>query len=146
MTRGGFANEYPSVAQLFRNKTFTITAENKLMSALLEGNTNRRRVPKQWLDDNAGLVANWTKGISRTPLKTIKTYENRLNNRKNTAMEDFLRQPITMQSSSQPESDKTCCLQTILCVFPARNDLFQFAAVNFFQHKRSPRETAPAAR
>ena len=47
MTRGGFANECPDVAQLFRNKTFTIAAENKLMSGVLEGNTNRRRVAKQ---------------------------------------------------------------------------------------------------
>lgn len=67
VTRGGFANECPNVAQLFRNMVFTIAAENQLMSGVLEGNTNRRRVAKQWLDKNPELVNGWLVGVSRRP-------------------------------------------------------------------------------
>ncbi|WP_275545530.1 MULTISPECIES: glycine betaine ABC transporter substrate-binding protein [unclassified Pseudomonas] len=67
VTRGGFANECPNVAQLFRNMVFTIAAENQLMSGVLEGNTNRRRVAKQWMDKNPELVNGWLVGVSRRP-------------------------------------------------------------------------------
>ncbi|MDF2076208.1 glycine betaine ABC transporter substrate-binding protein [Pseudomonas mendocina] len=67
VTRGGFANECPNVAQLFRNMVFTIAAENQLMSGVLEGNTNRRRVAKQWMDKNPELVNGWLAGVNRRP-------------------------------------------------------------------------------
>lgn len=65
VARGGFAEECPNVAQLFRNMTFTIAAENQLMSGVLEGNTNRRRVAKQWIESNPELVNGWIQGISK---------------------------------------------------------------------------------
>ncbi|MFT0623192.1 ABC transporter substrate-binding protein [Ectopseudomonas guguanensis] len=65
VARGGFARECPNVARLFRNMVFTIAAENQLMSGVLEGNTNRRRVAKRWMDDNPELVAGWREGVSR---------------------------------------------------------------------------------
>ena len=67
VTRGGLASECPNVAQLFRNMVFTIAAENQLMSGVLEGNTNRRRVAKQWMDKNPELVNGWLVGVSRRP-------------------------------------------------------------------------------
>lgn len=67
VTRGGFANECPNVAQLFRNMVFTIAAENQLMSGVLEGNTNRRRVAKKWMDKNPELVNGWLAGVNRRP-------------------------------------------------------------------------------
>ncbi len=67
VTRGGFANECPNVAQLFRNMVFTIAAENQLMSGVLEGNTNRRRVAKQWMEKNPELINGWLVGVSRRP-------------------------------------------------------------------------------
>lgn len=45
--------------------TFTISAENQLMSAVLEGNTNRRRVAKQWIEDNPQMIAAWLEGVRR---------------------------------------------------------------------------------
>lgn len=67
VTRGGFANQCPNVARLFRNMIFTIAAENQLMSSVLEGNTNRRRVAKKWIDNNPELVNGWLEGVSRRP-------------------------------------------------------------------------------
>lgn len=65
VARGGFAKECPNVAQLFRNMIFTIAAENQLMSSVLEGNTNRRRVAKQWMNKNPELVNSWLVGVNR---------------------------------------------------------------------------------
>ena len=45
--------------------TFTISAENQLMSAVLEGNTNRRRVAKQWIEDNPQMITAWLEGVTR---------------------------------------------------------------------------------
>jgi len=36
-----------------------------LMSAVLEGNTNRRRVAKQWIEDNPQMIAAWLEGVTR---------------------------------------------------------------------------------
>lgn len=63
VARGGFAEQCPNLARLFRNMTFTIAAENQLMAAVLGGNTNRRRVAKAWIEDNAQLVASWLDGV-----------------------------------------------------------------------------------
>lgn len=65
VARGGFSQQCPNLAKLFRNMTFTIAAENHLMSAVLEGNTNRRRVAKQWIEDNPQMVAAWLEGVTR---------------------------------------------------------------------------------
>lgn len=65
MARGGLSEQCPNLARLFRNMTFTIAAENHLMSAVLEGNTNRRRVAKQWIEDNPQMVASWLEGVRR---------------------------------------------------------------------------------
>lgn len=65
MARGGLSEQCPNLARLFRNMTFTISAENHLMSAVLEGNTNRRRVAKQWIEDNPQMVASWLEGVRR---------------------------------------------------------------------------------
>ena len=71
VARGGFSGECPNLARLFRNMTFTIAAENQLMSAVLEGNTNRRRVAKAWIEDNPQTIATWLEGVthrSGTPI------------------------------------------------------------------------------
>ncbi|UTH36951.1 ABC transporter substrate-binding protein [Pseudomonas sp. KHPS1] len=65
VARGNFSQQCPNLARLFRNMTFTITAENQLMSAVLEGNTNRRRVAKRWIEDNPQMIAAWLKGVTR---------------------------------------------------------------------------------
>ncbi|MCR1825394.1 glycine betaine ABC transporter substrate-binding protein [Ectopseudomonas oleovorans] len=65
VARGGLSEQCPNLARLFRNMTFTISAENHLMSAVLEGNTNRRRVAKQWIEDNPQMVASWLEGVTR---------------------------------------------------------------------------------
>lgn len=65
VARGGFSQQCPNLAQLFRNMTFTIAAENQLMSAVLEGNTNRRRVAKKWIEDNPQMIAAWLQGVTR---------------------------------------------------------------------------------
>lgn len=74
VARGGFSGECPNLARLFRNMTFTIAAENQLMSAVLEGNTNRRRVAKAWIEDNPQTMATWLEGVthrSGTPIGSI---------------------------------------------------------------------------
>lgn len=65
VARGDFSRQCPNLARLFRNMTFTISAENHLMSAVLEGNTNRRRVAKQWIEENPQIVASWLEGVTR---------------------------------------------------------------------------------
>ncbi|MFV9654939.1 glycine betaine ABC transporter substrate-binding protein [Pseudomonas sp. NY15366] len=65
VARGNLAKECPNVAQLFRNMIFTIAAENQLMSGVLEGNTNRRRVAKRWMDKNPELVNSWLVGVNK---------------------------------------------------------------------------------
>lgn len=65
VARGGFSQQCPNLARLFRNMTFTIAAENQLMSAVLEGNTNRRRVAKTWIENNPQMVAGWLEGVTR---------------------------------------------------------------------------------
>lgn len=67
VARGGFSSECPNLARLFRNMTFTIAAENQLMSGVLEGNTNRRRVAKEWLENNPAMVSTWLEGVQRRP-------------------------------------------------------------------------------
>ena len=63
--RGGLSEQCPNLAWLFRNMTFTISAENQLMSAVLEDNTNRRRVAKQWIEDNPQMMTTWLEGVTR---------------------------------------------------------------------------------
>ncbi|WP_061238484.1 glycine betaine ABC transporter substrate-binding protein [Ectopseudomonas composti] len=65
VARGGFTNDCPNLAQLFRNMTFTIAAENQLMSSVLEGNTNRRRVAKKWMNKNPEMVNSWLVGVNK---------------------------------------------------------------------------------
>ncbi|MGG2395437.1 choline ABC transporter substrate-binding protein [Pseudomonas sp. SH1-B] len=65
VARGNFSQQCPNLAKLFRNMTFTISAENHLMSAVLEGNTNRRRVAKQWIEENPEVIASWLNGVTR---------------------------------------------------------------------------------
>jgi glycine betaine/proline transport system substrate-binding protein len=67
ISRGGFASECPNVARLFTNMIFTTAAENQLMSGVLEGNTNRRRVAKNWLDKNPDMLGAWLQGVSPRP-------------------------------------------------------------------------------
>ena len=64
VARGGLSEQCPNLARLFRNMTFTISAENQLMSAVLEDNTNRRRVAKQWIEDNPQMITAWLDGVS----------------------------------------------------------------------------------
>lgn len=74
VARGGFSAECPNLTRLFRNMTFTIAAENQLMSAVLEGNTNRRRVAKAWIKDNPQTIATWLEGVTHqrgTPIDGI---------------------------------------------------------------------------
>lgn len=74
VARGGFSSECPNLTRLFRNMTFTIAAENQLMSAVLEGNTNRRRVAKAWIKDNPKTIATWLEGVTHrqgTPIDSI---------------------------------------------------------------------------
>lgn len=65
VARGGLSEQCPNLARLFRHMTFTISAENQLMSAVLEDNTNRRRVAKQWLEDNPQMITTWLEGVTR---------------------------------------------------------------------------------
>ena len=65
VARGGLSEQCPNLARLLRNVTFTITAENQLMSAVLEDNTNRRRVAKQWFEDNPQMITTWLEGVTR---------------------------------------------------------------------------------
>ncbi|MDX2354644.1 ABC transporter substrate-binding protein [Stutzerimonas xanthomarina] len=64
VARGGFSKDCQNLNQLFTNMTFTIASVSKLMAAVQEPNTNRRRVAKQWIKDSPGAVANWLKGVS----------------------------------------------------------------------------------
>lgn len=64
VAREGFAQECPNLARLFRNMTFTIEDENRLMLAVQEGNTNRRRVAKRWIEDNPQTIAAWLEGVA----------------------------------------------------------------------------------
>lgn len=64
VARGGLSEQCANLARLLRNVTFTITAENQLMSAVLEDNTNRRRVAKQWIEDNPQMITAWLDGVS----------------------------------------------------------------------------------
>ncbi|WP_457788690.1 ABC transporter substrate-binding protein [Pseudomonas sp. PL-6] len=64
VARGGFSDECPNLTRLLRNMTFTIAAENQLMSAVLEGNTNRRRVAKAWIEDNPQAIDAWLEGVT----------------------------------------------------------------------------------
>lgn len=64
VARGDFSRDCPNLTRLFRNMTFTIAAENQLMSGVLEGNTNRRRVAKQWMENNPELVSGWLEGVT----------------------------------------------------------------------------------
>lgn len=64
VARGGFSQQCPNLARLFRNMTFTIAAENQLMGAVLEGNTNRRRVAKAWIENNPQVIAAWLDGVT----------------------------------------------------------------------------------
>ncbi|GIZ10964.1 hypothetical protein NCCP436_03800 [Pseudomonas sp. NCCP-436] len=65
VARGNFSQQCPNLARLFRNMTFTIAAENQLMNSVLEGNTNRRRVAKKWIENNPQMVADWLRGVTR---------------------------------------------------------------------------------
>ncbi|WP_226945282.1 glycine betaine ABC transporter substrate-binding protein [Pseudomonas sp. EggHat1] len=65
LARGGLSEQCRNLARLFRNMTFTISAENQLMSAVLEDNTNRRRVAKQWFEDNPQMITTWLEGVTR---------------------------------------------------------------------------------
>src|SRR5690606_16421483 len=71
ISRGGFAGECPNVARLFTNMIFTTAAENQLMSGVLEGNTNRRRVAKNWLDKNPDMLGAWLQGVSPRPRASV---------------------------------------------------------------------------
>ncbi|VXB03334.1 hypothetical protein [Pseudomonas sp. 8O] len=35
------------------------------MSAVPEDNTNRRRVAKQWIEDNPQMITTWLEGVTR---------------------------------------------------------------------------------
>lgn len=74
VTRAGFARECPNLAKLFRNMRFTIVAENQLMARVLDGDTNRRRVAKAWIEENPDMVAGWLAGVmhySGTPVSAV---------------------------------------------------------------------------
>ncbi len=64
VARGGFSKDCQNLTRLFTNMTFTIASVSGLMAAVQEPNTNRRRVAKQWIEDNPDTVATWLKGVS----------------------------------------------------------------------------------
>lgn len=73
VSRGNFSQQCPNLARLFRNMTFTIAAENQLMNAVLEGNTNRRRVAKNWIENNPNMVAAWLNGVTQRSGEPIES-------------------------------------------------------------------------
>lgn len=55
VVRGSLSQQCANLARRFRTVTFTINAENPLMSAAQGGNSNR--VAKQWIEDNPHMIA-----------------------------------------------------------------------------------------
>lgn len=64
VARSGFSKECPNLTRLFSNMTFSIASVSELMANVQESNTNRRRVAKQWIEENPQTVANWLKGVT----------------------------------------------------------------------------------
>jgi glycine betaine/proline transport system substrate-binding protein len=63
--RAGYAEQCPNAARLLSNLRFSLDMENRLMEAILDPNTNRRRVARAWLQVNPGTVAQWLQGVTR---------------------------------------------------------------------------------
>lgn len=63
--RAGYAEQCPNAARLLGNLRFSLDMENRLMGAILDPNTNRRRVARAWLQANPDTVAQWLQGVTR---------------------------------------------------------------------------------
>ncbi|MBC9249214.1 glycine/betaine ABC transporter substrate-binding protein [Pseudomonas alcaligenes] len=63
--RAGYAEQCPNVARLLNNLRFSLDMENHLMEAILDPNTNRRRVARSWLQSNPATVEQWLQGVTR---------------------------------------------------------------------------------
>jgi len=65
LTRADYGTQCPNAARLLKNLKFSIGMENRLMAAVLAGNTNPRRETKAWLQANPQARTQWLEGVTR---------------------------------------------------------------------------------
>lgn len=67
LTRNGYADECPNVAQLLNNLEFTLDMESRLMGEILDEGLEADEAARQWLVNNPDALAEWLDGV-----KTVK--------------------------------------------------------------------------
>jgi glycine betaine/proline transport system substrate-binding protein len=58
-----FTQQCKNITQLLKNLRFSLDMENRLMSAILDSNTNPRREAIKWVKANPSIVASWLNGV-----------------------------------------------------------------------------------
>jgi len=62
--RKGYTTECPNVGQFLKNLKFTLTQENEVMGAILDGGKNPDDAAKEWLKTNPGALDPWLAGVT----------------------------------------------------------------------------------
>ena len=63
-TRAGYNAECPNVGQLLENLSFSLAAENEVMSAILDAGTKPKVAAVEWLQANPAVLNNWLKDVN----------------------------------------------------------------------------------
>jgi len=76
--RKGYTKACPNVGALLKNLTFTLAAENEVMSAILNDGQKPEMAATNWLKNNASVLDAWLEGVStiegKPALPAVKAY------------------------------------------------------------------------
>lgn len=64
VTRKGYSTECPNIGKLLTNLTFTLDAENAMMSAITDQKQDPAAVAKDWLTANPAALEAWLAGVT----------------------------------------------------------------------------------
>ncbi|KQT42031.1 glycine/betaine ABC transporter substrate-binding protein [Aureimonas sp. Leaf454] len=64
VTRKGYSTECPNIGKLLTNLTFSLEAENAMMSAITDQKEKPDAVAKAWLKANPGVLDAWLAGVT----------------------------------------------------------------------------------
>ncbi len=62
--RAGYVRECPNVGKLVANMTFTLPAENQMMTSIMVKQMDPEKAVAAWLKDNPGALTTWLDGVT----------------------------------------------------------------------------------
>lgn len=63
-TRSGYVDECANVGTLLQNLEFTLTMENQIMGAIMDGGEDPREAARSWLQANPEVLDGWLEGVT----------------------------------------------------------------------------------